>query len=145
MKKSRPSAIVPNLNQRLRQERERLGHTQDDFADLLGINRSTQITYESGKREPCVSYLTSIAHHGVNLQYVLFGDDAEVVFVDAVDWELFSEIWKWVHRVAVDKKGKPYSAELQIKIFRLAYNECLKSKRVNPDNLDLTLLLASAG
>lgn len=59
--------------ERLRQERTRLGLRQDDFAQLGGVNRNTQGSYEKGERNPDVAYLAAVAGAGVDVRYVITG------------------------------------------------------------------------
>ncbi|WP_335927393.1 helix-turn-helix domain-containing protein [Pseudomonas sp. R32] len=59
--------------ERLRQERTRLGLRQDDFAQLGGVNRNTQGSYEKGERNPDAAYLAAVAGAGVDVRYVITG------------------------------------------------------------------------
>jgi len=61
------------LNDRLREERERLNLSQADFAEKVGVSRNTQVRYETGKTLPPSSYLETIKTMGVDVDYVLFG------------------------------------------------------------------------
>ena len=58
---------------RLREERKKLGLTQQDFAALGGIASNAQAHYESGERQPKAGYLIGIAGGGVDVMYVLLG------------------------------------------------------------------------
>ncbi len=58
---------------RLREERERLCLTQALFAGKVGVNRMTQVNYESGKRSPDVVYLAAAYGAGVDVGYVITG------------------------------------------------------------------------
>lgn len=136
--------IVPHLSDRLRQERERLGVSQDEFARLLGISRVTQNYYENGSREPGLSYLSAFGQNGGDLLFLLFADEAAHEYVDLIDWALFDKVWDWVERVAIDSKGNPYPPDLKKKAFRLAYRACRCRKMADPEKFDLTLLLGNA-
>ena len=57
---------------RLREERERLGMTQDAFGEACGVRRRAQAHYEAGERYPDAQYLEAAAKLGVDLG-VLFG------------------------------------------------------------------------
>lgn len=61
------------FEERLREERNRLGFSQADFAEIGGVQRLAQINYEKGKRNPDSPYLASIAAAGVDVQYILTG------------------------------------------------------------------------
>lgn len=62
---------------RLKQERKRLGLSQADFAEELGIHRNTQAKYEAGERDPDVSYYESAAKIGVSIPYIIEGERAD--------------------------------------------------------------------
>nr|WP_285865376.1 helix-turn-helix transcriptional regulator [Pseudomonas sp. BGr12]MDL2423969.1 helix-turn-helix domain-containing protein [Pseudomonas sp. BGr12] len=57
----------------MRQERTRLGLRQDDLAQLGGVNRNTQGSYEKGERNPDAAYLAAVATQGVDVRYVITG------------------------------------------------------------------------
>lgn len=62
-----------NIAERLREERIRLELSQTEFAALGGVQKRSQINYESGERLPDAGYLASIASAGVDVAYVLTG------------------------------------------------------------------------
>lgn len=59
---------------RLREERERLGLSQAEFAALGGVARRAQIRYESDERVPDLGYLAGLAKAGVDVPYVVEGE-----------------------------------------------------------------------
>lgn len=61
------------LGARLRQERQRLGFTQEDFAVTGGVKRGAQVAYEQDKRSPDGAYLQAMATLGVDVQFVVTG------------------------------------------------------------------------
>lgn len=58
---------------RLREERERLGFSQEAFGAIGGVKRVAQGKYEKGERSPDVDYLAAIARVGVDVQYIVTG------------------------------------------------------------------------
>lgn len=64
---------MSDIGDRLKQERERLGLNQTDFAKLANHGRSVQAGYEQGKNIPGGAYLAAIASAGVDVLYVLTG------------------------------------------------------------------------
>ncbi|MBM1191701.1 helix-turn-helix transcriptional regulator [Pseudomonas weihenstephanensis] len=62
-----------SAGERLREERMLLGLKQDEFAQLGGVNRNTQGSYEKGERNPDTAYLSAVAAAGVDVLYVLTG------------------------------------------------------------------------
>ena len=64
---------VAQICARLREERVRLGMSQQDFAEVGGVSRKTQSAYESGATAPDVAYLVLVSARGVDVQYVFSG------------------------------------------------------------------------
>ncbi|WP_189446016.1 XRE family transcriptional regulator [Salinicola rhizosphaerae] len=58
----------------MREQRDRLGHSQTSFGELVGVTKKTQMLYESNQRLPKSDYLIAAAEHGVDIQYVLTGE-----------------------------------------------------------------------
>ena len=65
---------MSSIGSRLREERERLGHSQSDLAELGGTQRKSQFNYETDARRPDADYLAAIAASGVDVLYVLTGN-----------------------------------------------------------------------
>lgn len=61
------------IGPRLRQERKRLGLTQEAMAGVGGIRKLAQLNYEQGRHYPCLDYLLAVAAVGVDLWFVLHG------------------------------------------------------------------------
>ncbi|MBW8456936.1 MAG: helix-turn-helix transcriptional regulator [Thiobacillus sp.] len=61
------------FGERLRAERERLGFSQADLAQKMGIHRNTQARYEKAGTHPSPAYLTALRSLGVDIDYVLTG------------------------------------------------------------------------
>lgn len=66
------------IGERLKEARDALKLNQTAFAALAGTSRQTQSNYEKGERMPDAIYLATIAHVGVDVQYVLTGVRARV-------------------------------------------------------------------
>lgn len=64
---------LESIGQRLRAERQRLGLSQQAFADKLGVHRQTQKNYELDKRAPPTPYLDAALALGVDTWYVMSG------------------------------------------------------------------------
>lgn len=61
------------IGKRLREERERLGYSQPDFAALGGKTKKTQIEWEADKATPNAAFLAEVELAGVDVLYVLAG------------------------------------------------------------------------
>lgn len=59
--------------ERLKEERLRLGFSQEAFGALGGVKKLAQIKYEKGERQPDSKYFTGIAAAGANVDYILTG------------------------------------------------------------------------
>lgn len=64
------------INERLKEERLRLGFNQTDFGRIGGVQLKAQSNYENGSRVPDASYLAALAEHGVDVNYVITGNRA---------------------------------------------------------------------
>lgn len=61
------------FGERLKQERLRLGLSQENLASVGGVQRGAQIKYEKNERLPDAGYVSSIANIGIDVQYLLTG------------------------------------------------------------------------
>lgn len=61
------------IGERLKEERERLGFSQTEFAALAGASKNSQYNYEKGERSPDAPYLAAVAEKGVDILYVITG------------------------------------------------------------------------
>jgi transcriptional regulator with XRE-family HTH domain len=61
------------IGRRLREERERLGFSQQGFADLGDASMRAEQDWERGASAPKADFLTVAARHGVDVLYVLTG------------------------------------------------------------------------
>lgn len=58
---------------RLREEREKLGQSQEQFGLIGGVKKLAQMNYEKGDRSPDANYLAAIAAAGADVRYILTG------------------------------------------------------------------------
>jgi transcriptional regulator with XRE-family HTH domain len=63
-----------SIGEILREERQRLGMNQDDFAAVGGLKRRAQTLYEQNERAPDALYLRALVSIGVDVQYILTGE-----------------------------------------------------------------------
>lgn len=59
---------------RLKEERSRLGITQEVFAKEIGVSSRSQINYEKGIRKPDSEYLYLASMHGLDINYIITGN-----------------------------------------------------------------------
>lgn len=65
------------INERLREERTRLGHSQEAFGELGGVGKQAQLRYEKGERHPDTQYMAAISAIGADVLYILTGSRAK--------------------------------------------------------------------
>jgi transcriptional regulator with XRE-family HTH domain len=65
--------IRAGLGARLREERERLGLTQERLAERLGVQRQAVVLYEAGERAPVADQLTQLDAIGGDVSFVVTG------------------------------------------------------------------------
>lgn len=65
-----------SIGEILKEERLRLAMNQDDFAAVGGLKRRAQTLYEQNERSPDAMYLRALAAIGVDVQYILTGEQA---------------------------------------------------------------------
>lgn len=65
------SSVEYEFGERLRAKREALGLSQAAFAEMAGVHRRSQINYETGKREPPISYFDALHRAGIDVSDLL--------------------------------------------------------------------------
>ena len=63
-----------SIGEILKEERQRLGMNQEDFAAVAGLKRRAQTLYEQNERAPDALYLRALAGIGVDVHYILTGE-----------------------------------------------------------------------
>lgn len=82
-----------SIGLRLAQERRRLGMTQAELADQVGLRRSVIGMVETGKSRLDLAVLLALESEvGMDLVFVLTGRRAAVAAADMLDWKLAEEI-----------------------------------------------------
>jgi len=64
---------MKDLGSRLKEERKRLGLSQQEFGTIGGVEANAQGKYESGERIPRSDYLAALEKKGVDVLYVVSG------------------------------------------------------------------------
>ncbi|MBB5864800.1 helix-turn-helix domain-containing protein [Xanthomonas sp. 3058] len=70
------------VGKRLKDERKRLGLTQDEMATQLGVSRYAQLNFEKDINLPGGAYLLAALDRGVDVLYVLSGQRAQLDLTD---------------------------------------------------------------
>ena len=110
---------------RIRSERERLGHSQEQWASICGIHRNTQVKYEKGEGSPNVEYLAAINSIGADIDYIITGEKS-VHRESSPDFEcpIISKIIEQLE-IVLNKNNQVLSpqkkAQAVVILYRLAY------------------------
>lgn len=64
---------MKDLGSRLKEERKRLGLSQQEFGTIGGVEANAQGKYESGERIPRSDYLAALEKKGVDVLFVVSG------------------------------------------------------------------------
>lgn len=124
------------LGERIRQERERLGMSQEEFGELAGTNRVTQAQYEKGIREPKHSYFKALEVHGVDIPFLVLGKsgvgqmlgNAEFLEAEKTAFRLLAETIQ-THQIKIDTLS-PEALHLAFVGFR---DQVLRRSTVNSE------------
>ena len=127
----------PSFGCRLREERERLGLTQAQFAEVGAIARTTQHIYETDIRSPDVAYLERLRGIGVDVSYLVIGARQAAAGSDTltVSYPALLNIYRIVDEFCVDEDGEPLPIEIRARFFQLLCAS-LKDKSGQDQSLD---------
>ena len=79
------------MNKRIRELRKKIGLTQQDFADRIGVKQSTIATYEMGRNEPSNPIINAICStYNVNEEWLRTGEGE--MFQDLSQGELAARL-----------------------------------------------------
>jgi len=118
----RRAAVNPRtFGQRLRQERDRLGLSQADFAERGGVRRTTQHIYESDTRVPDLNYLERVQVAGADLAYLVLGERLPVGRQDTLtlSYTALSNIYRVVEEFCRDDDDNPLPLDSRLRFFQL--------------------------
>ena len=96
-------------NERLAEERARLGYGQGEFAALAGVGRGAQANYEKGLRQPDMSYLERVATAGADVLYIVTGMRAISDRDLEADLDRYGKAWETLE-MALEATGREMSA-----------------------------------
>lgn len=80
------------FGERLKSERKRLGLTQETFGELCGVKLLAQSNYESGKRSPDADYLQKAHQAGVDVGYLVTGQQTAFTQLDENERQLIEKL-----------------------------------------------------
>ncbi len=81
-KRINPEGASCEVGDRLSEERTRLGLTQAELGAATQTHRNTVSRYESGERNPDVSFLSAVEKLGLDVTYILTGERKSIQPMD---------------------------------------------------------------
>lgn len=125
MSSKRIPDLQSSLGDRLKEERGRLGLTQEGLAKRIDVTARSIAGYELGTTTIRLDILYRLAEAGIDIPYVLFGDAIEI---SSIDQALYTRVCEWADVACRDRRGKPVPEwERQQRIVR-AYRWLASSK-----------------
>ena len=123
---------------RLRAERKRLNLTQAQLGAVGGVSLSSQHAYEASTHAPDARYLAKIAMAGVNIHYVLLGEQPKAAVLTDDEFLALSEISRVVHKWASNRRV-PTPPATQAHLIRTFFEQYLATHEVKYDSYAQTL------
>ena len=93
---------------RLREERERLGFSQQAFAEIGGASKRSQVEWEKGAQVPNAEFLAHIATRGADVTYIVTGVRAQSAKEIEADLERYGMAWETLE-MALEATGREMS------------------------------------
>ncbi len=119
---------ITRLSSRLRSERERLQLSQPEAAHLLKVPFATYRSYESGRNEPPISFLSRMTDAGMDAVFVASGRSVVDRKADAIDWVAFREITRMVCAWSTSRT-RPLEGDEVARYIEIAYRCSAKAGR----------------
>jgi len=123
---------------RLRLERTRLRMTQAGMAELGGVSKASQISYEAGATLPTVEYATKLIEAGIDGQWLLAGRRTQIH-----DWELAAEICELIEEWS-KTRNQPISTKEKFAVLENLYQQFSADQRIDHKAVAKTLKLVGA-
>ena len=96
-----------SFGRRLREARDRLRLTQEQFAELGGVKRVSQHLYEQDARVPDLNYLLRLKEHGVDVGHLVLGNSVSRASATPNSTDLYVAAFRTVDEFAGDDAGNP--------------------------------------
>lgn len=131
---SSSAGFTPDIGVRLREARKRLGLSQDELAQRLGISRRSVINYEAETNPVLLEFLDQLAQLGADIQYILFGN-TNPNQGQTLDVSTLEEALDWADTLCVDSRGRPFSSERKARFVCRIY-EYLTARKIAESSQD---------
>jgi len=107
------------LGERLRAERTRLGLTQGELADAVGVALSALQNYEQDRNSIKSPVLERLRRAKIDVEYVVYGRDPEAL--EPLDADLWERVKAWDAANANHADGKPLNEYFRYQRVTLFY------------------------
>lgn len=127
---------------RLASERKRLGMTQKELGERLGIGRSAIGMIETDRAPVDAARLVDLGSDGFDVLYVLAGERGKVAAGRMIDWELCLSI---VYKVQAwqKRRGVSFPPEKEAMVIKHLYLQVAERGRIDSATLEETLRMAA--
>ncbi|TDB58189.1 MULTISPECIES: helix-turn-helix domain-containing protein [Photorhabdus] len=133
-----------SLGERLKKERERLGFSQSDFAEMVGASRKSQIRWEKDESAPGADAISLWAKAGLDVLYLITGQvqkSASTAYKNSeIDEELLGKIVHKLDSMARQANRRWTPDELVLQSSKI-YNFLIKESAVDDSRIDRVLKL----
>lgn len=134
---------MASIGERLKEERDRLGLSQTDFAALAGASKETQINWEKGKGgAPNAFDLERFAAAGVDVLYVITGTRSTRGQAPPVDTDVLRQVIEGVDEILTASRRKADPAK-KAEAIVLLYEHFLVAGRVERGFIERQLRLVA--
>jgi len=131
-----------HIGSRLKKERLRLGLSQTGLAKITCISQGSQVGYEAGARVPDAKYL-SLAHTaGMNVMYVISGQNESFHVPGGINWEAHDEILQTIEDWLLENKLS-LDFEKRMKLLRLFISQMSPEDKVDTTFIHKTMEIAA--
>lgn len=130
---------IQTFGWRIREERKRLGLTQQQFADGLDISRSSVALYETDRTIPDLNFGLRAKNCGIDAWYIMTGERGSEAAANLFDWALFIKILSTIRTVYEDKK-LVLATEQEIAIAQLLYGHLVRQGEMDDAMLNDAVL-----
>lgn len=134
--------INKTIGARIREERKRLGLTQQQFADGLSMSRSGLALYETDRTVPDFNFGRRAKENGVDAWYIMTGERGSTAAAQLFDWALFTGIVSGIRSWCADEQLE-LSIEKEMAVARVLYKHFSVRGLVDQDVMNDMLRLAA--
>lgn len=130
------------FGKRLAQERQRVGLSQRELAERLGLGRSALGMIETDRSAIVLERLIAVGDLGFDVQYILSGEPSPVAAARLLNWELLGAILAGV-REWTQKREISLPPDKEMLILKLLYEHFAERGMVDDDAISRALQFAA--